>query len=111
MGSGRHPAPERPQALERRWASCRVDVPVERGKHPTQKPERLVTDWIEKFSNSGELVLDPFMGSGTTGVAAAKRGRRFIGIERDPKYFEIACQRIAQAIAQSEQTDNARRTA
>lgn len=75
--------------------------PVERGKHPTQKPERLVADWIEKFSNRGETILDPFMGSGTTGVAAAKLGRRFIGIERDPKYFDIACQRIAQAVAQS----------
>jgi site-specific DNA-methyltransferase (adenine-specific) len=85
--------------------------PVERGKHPTQKPERLVTDWIEKFSNTGELILDPFMGSGTTGVAAAKLGRRFIGIERDPKYFDLACQRIAQTLAQVPQPNNTRRTA
>ena len=54
-------------------------------------------------------ILDPFMGSGTTGVAALQLGRKFIGIEREPKYFDIACQRIEQAVAQgrlfeSEQT-------
>lgn len=48
------------------------------------------------------VVLDPFMGSGTTGVAAIQLGRKFIGIERDPKYFDIACKRIEQAVAQGQ---------
>ena len=52
---------------------------------------------IKASTNDGQIVLDPFMGSGTTGVAAVKMGRRFIGIEREPKYFEIAKQRIDAA--------------
>jgi site-specific DNA-methyltransferase (adenine-specific) len=72
--------------------------PVERGQHPTQKPERLVTEWVRVFSNPGETVLDPFMGSGTTGVAAVKQGRKFIGVEIDPKYFDLACRRITEAL-------------
>ena len=48
------------------------------------------------------MVLDPFMGTGSTGVAALQRGRRFIGIEREPKYFDIACQRIEHALAQGQ---------
>jgi len=48
------------------------------------------------------VVLDPFMGSGTTGVACLERGRRFVGIELDPGYFEIACHRLAQAAAQGQ---------
>lgn len=70
---------------------------VERGAHPTQKPLALLLDWITKFTEPGELVLDPFMGSGTTGVACEKLGRRFIGIEKDPRYFGMACARIAEA--------------
>jgi site-specific DNA-methyltransferase (adenine-specific) len=72
--------------------------PVTRGGHPTQKPEALVGEWVRLFSNPGETILDPYMGSGTTGVAAVKQGRRFIGIERDPKYFELACERIKEAM-------------
>ena len=53
----------------------------------------------------GETVLDPFMGSGTTGVAAVQQGRQFVGIEREPKYFEIACERIRQAQAQGSLLD------
>ena len=65
--------------------------------HPTEKPIGLMErfcDWTEG------VILDPFMGSGTTGVAAVQMGRKFIGIEREPKYFEIACQRIEMAQAQ-----------
>lgn len=76
--------------------------PVERGGHPTQKPERLVTDWLQKFSNPGETVLDPFMGSGTTGVAAVRHGRRFVGVEIEPRYFDIACARISAALKQQD---------
>ncbi len=68
--------------------------------HPTQKPERLLRSWIEDFTDSGETILDPFMGSGTTGVACAKMGRAFIGIEIDPGYFDIACRRIEAAYKQ-----------
>lgn len=64
------------------------------GKHPTQKPETLMIHFIDLLSNPGELVLDPFMGSGTTGVAAKKLGRNFIGIEIDNSYFKMAKARI-----------------
>ena len=70
---------------------------VERGGHPTQKPLPLLLDWVKKFSNEGETVLDPFMGSGTTGVACAKLGRKFVGIEKRPDYFALACERIEAA--------------
>jgi DNA modification methylase len=68
--------------------------------HPMQKPVSLMIDLISK--TIGETILDPFMGSGTTGVAAIQLGRKFIGIEREPKYFDIACKRIEQAVAQGQ---------
>jgi len=67
--------------------------------HPTQKPLE-VMKWVITLCPKSETILDPFMGSGTTGVAAIQMGRKFIGIEREPKYFDIACQRIEQAAAQ-----------
>ncbi|MES0023146.1 MULTISPECIES: DNA methyltransferase [unclassified Mesorhizobium] len=66
--------------------------------HPTQKPVELMI-WCLTFLPQG-TVLDPFMGSGTTGVACVKQGRPFIGIEIDAGYFEIACERIRKAYAQ-----------
>lgn len=68
--------------------------------HPTQKPLALMAWCVQK--TKGETVLDPFMGSGTTGVAAIQLGRKFIGIEREPKYFDIACRRIEQAAKQGQ---------
>src|SRR5258708_7225419 len=68
--------------------------------HPTPKPVDLMAEWIEDFSDFGEIILDPFMGSGTTGVAAVKLGRRFIGIEIEERYFDIACRRISEALKQ-----------
>ena len=65
--------------------------------HPTTKPQRLMQDLVRLFSCSGDTILDPFMGSGSTGVAAAMLGRKFIGIELDPAYFDIACKRIEEA--------------
>ena len=56
------------------------------GGHPTEKPVSLMTELVELYTNPGELVLDPFMGSGTTGVACARLGRRLIGIERERPY-------------------------
>lgn len=71
----------------------------ERNGHPTQKPLALM-QWCIEQSGTPETILDPFMGSGTTGVAAIQMGRKFIGIEREPKYFEIAVKRIKEAVAQ-----------
>ena len=71
-------------------------------EHPTQKPIELMRWCIEMCKNVPESILDPFMGSGTTGVAAIQMGRKFIGIEREPKYFEIACKRIEQAASQAQ---------
>jgi DNA modification methylase len=67
--------------------------------HPTQKPVR-VMEWCLGFIPHATTILDPFMGSGTTGVAAVRLERRFIGIEIEPKYFDIACERISRAQAQ-----------
>lgn len=75
---------------------------VERGEkeHPTQKPLSLISDLLGQFTAIGALVLDPFMGSGTTGVACVRLGRRFVGIEIEPRYFDIACRRIEEAYRQ-----------
>jgi DNA modification methylase len=66
-------------------------------EHPTQKPIALMKWCIEKISKPGDTIFDPFMGSGTTGVACVKTGRNFIGCEIDPGYFAIAQKRIAEA--------------
>lgn len=66
--------------------------------HPTQKPIEVMRWCIEKLPSGSQTILDPFMGSGTTGVAAVKLGRKFIGIEIEPKYFDIACRRIKAAL-------------
>lgn len=72
------------------------------GRHPTEKPIPLMRELLSDFTLPGQLILDPFMGSGTTGVACAKMGRRFIGVEMDPKYFDVACDRITKAYAQGD---------
>ena len=66
------------------------------GKHPTQKPESLIQHFVEILSNPGDTVLDPFMGSGTTGVVSKRSGRNFIGIELDEQYFNMAKNRIEE---------------
>jgi len=73
---------------------------ITNGDHPTGKPVDMVSSWVTRFTDRRQTILDPFMGSGTTGVAAIQLGRSFIGIEREPKYFDIACKRIEQAVAQ-----------
>lgn len=70
-------------------------------KHPTQKPLALM-EWCLGFLPKAKTVLDPFMGSGTTGVACAKAGRAFIGIEINEQYFDIACARLRAAYQQPE---------
>ena len=76
-------------------------VNAERVGHPTQKPVRLMK-WCMGFLPDAQTILDPFMGSGTTGVAAVQMGRKFIGIEREEKYFDIACKRIEEAQRQGD---------
>jgi DNA modification methylase len=80
--------------LQHQWSG-------EEKAHPTQKPLPVMHWCIEQAGNP-RIILDPFMGSGTTGVAAIQLGRKFIGIEREPKYFDIACKRIEQAVAQGQ---------
>ena len=70
------------------------------GVHPTQKPMSLMLELVNLFSSSGETVLDPFMGSGTTLVACERLGRSGIGIERNSKHFDIACRRVEEASRQ-----------
>ncbi|RUV97983.1 MAG: site-specific DNA-methyltransferase [Mesorhizobium sp.] len=90
---------------EQAWASFQSPAKLYRRRvvgyaksHPTQKPVELM-EWCLRFFAAG-TVCDPFMGSGTTGVACVKQGRPFIGIEIDAGYFEIACERIRKAYAQ-----------
>lgn len=73
----------------------------ERGEirvHPTQKPVAVMEWVLRQATEQADMILDPFMGSGTTGVAAVNLGRKFIGIEIEPKYFDIACRRIQAAL-------------
>ena len=77
----------------------RVALLTDGAEHPTQKPVEIMR-WSILELNEPQTVLDPFMGSGTTGVAAVKLGRKFIGIEIEPKYFDIACRRISEALKQ-----------
>lgn len=79
------------------WNIPPVMSNIERNGHPAQFPEQLAKDHIISWSNEGDTVLDPFMGSGTTGKMAVLNNRHFIGIELDESYFDIAKQRIKQA--------------
>jgi site-specific DNA-methyltransferase (adenine-specific) len=69
-------------------------------EHPNEKPLGLVLRMVKLHTTIGQMVCDPFMGSGTTGVACAKTGRKFIGIELDETYFDIACKRVEAAYRQ-----------
>lgn len=86
------------------WFSCPVDANFSREPrlHETQKPDAVMTRIVRDFTDPGELILDPFAGSGTTGVAAIRLGRRFIGWEKDPKYHAIAVKRLTAAREQLE---------
>jgi len=86
----------------RTWRMSQVQAYSSMGKeHPSQKPLALMV-WCIKHAGEPGSILDPFMGSGTTGVAALQLGRKFIGIEREPNYFDIACRRIEQAYKQGQ---------
>lgn len=93
---------------------CRTTENTSRIEHPTQKPLALM-EWCLKRLPCAHTILDPFMGSGTTGVACVKLGRKFIGVEICEKYFDIACKRIESAYRQPDlfinaKTDNPRPT-
>lgn len=75
-------------------------APPAQREHPTQKPIPLMSALVELAADAGEAILDPFTGSGSTGVACAVMGRRFVGIEQDQRYFDIACRRIEEAYRQ-----------
>jgi len=72
---------------------CVFNRSGEKVNHPTQKPIELMKYFIKTYSNENDMVLDFTMGSGTTCLAAKELNRKFIGIEKEPKYYEIACQR------------------
>jgi DNA modification methylase len=71
-------------------------------EHPCEKPLKMMEWLVARASLPGATVLDPFMGSGTTGVACVRLGRKFVGIEKEPKYFDVACQRIKRELRQPE---------
>jgi site-specific DNA-methyltransferase (adenine-specific)/modification methylase len=87
------------------WSGFKKQAPEDR-THPTQKPLALM-EWCLGFLPDATSILDPFMGSGTTGVACANLGRKFIGIEIEPKYFDIACERIENAYRQGRLLEDA----
>lgn len=68
----------------------------ERGLHPNQKPVALIDYFIKTYTDENDIIIDPFMGSGTTGVAAKKAGRSFVGVEKEERYFNIAKKRISE---------------
>jgi len=90
------------QSVHRHAHDLFTVVPERMGSngHPVPKPIGWATWLVSRFTKYGEIACDPFMGSGTTGVACAKLGRKFIGIEIEPKYFDIACERIQKAYDQ-----------
>lgn len=84
--------------LRRNVANVLSHPPVRLGRHPTEKPVSLLTELIGTVCPQDETVLDPFFGSASTGEAAITSGRRFIGIERDQRYFEAGWQRLATLV-------------
>ena len=93
--------PKAVRRIRHMWNGMLRKGQEERHGHPTQKPVE-VMKWCIGHLPHGDTILDPFMGSGTTGVAAVQMGRSFIGIEREPKYFDIACKRIEDAQRQGD---------
>jgi len=88
------------RSFEKSVKSASLEKDLQGAAHPSQKPVGLMEWSIEAIPGRPITILDPFMGSGTTGVAAVKLGRRFTGIEIDPGYFDIACRRIEAALKQ-----------
>ena len=82
------------KSYERAFFQTSTLLGKERTEHPTQKPIKLMMDIIKIHTNESDLILDPFMGSGSTGVASLNLNRRFIGIEKESNYYNIAKKRI-----------------
>lgn len=95
-----------PTVAQGKGATCSTSISSsetsESNGHPVPKPLGWMRWSVKLASLAGETILDPFMGSGTTGVAAVKLGRKFTGIEIEPKYFDIACRRISEALRQGD---------
>ena len=75
---------------------------LRQGEHPTEKPVSLMSEIVLDFTKPGQLICDPFCGSGSTGVAAVKLGRRFVGIEQNERWFDLSCRRISEALRQGD---------
>jgi site-specific DNA-methyltransferase (adenine-specific) len=75
-------------------------MPSREREHPNEKPVALIAEIVGAHSNAGDHILDPFMGSGTTGVAALRLGRKFVGIEIEERWFDVACRRIEAEVRQ-----------
>lgn len=84
------------------WNGCMRGGGETRGDHPTQKPIGVMRWCVGQLPSDASTVIDPFMGSGTTGVACVQLGKKFTGIERELNYFDIACRRIEQATRQGD---------
>ncbi len=99
-----HKKGTKPRAFRHLWSGAyRASEPGEKSVHPTQKPIQ-VMQWCLNMAKleAGAMVLDPYMGSGTTGIACLRTGRRFIGIEKDPVHFKTALERIKRELAQGD---------
>lgn len=93
-----HFSKNKPSPVNRKDCGNVIDCkPIRGGVHPTEKPVELLSRMIDVVTRSGETVVDPFMGSGSTGVACVQLGRKFIGIEREAEYCDIARTRISEA--------------
>lgn len=74
-------------------------MPPRERQHPNEKPIPLIAHFVALHTAPAQMILDPFMGGGTTGVVAARQGRKFIGVEMDPSHFETACRRVSEALS------------
>ena len=92
--------PKAVRRIQYLWNGCMRANGEKRGDHPTQKPVGVMKWVLQQLPSDTRSVIDPMMGSGTTGVACVQMGLRFIGIEREPRYFEAAIRRIREAAAQ-----------
>jgi DNA modification methylase len=97
-----HGRPVLAEGLRRNWWVIANPYTGETAGHPAPMPFALASDHISTWTAIRETVMDPYLGSGTCGVAAVRLGRRFVGIEIEPKYFDIACRRISEATKQTD---------
>ena len=99
-------APHKRKILRHNWAGITAHDPNERRKHPTQKPIAVFSELIEEYSAAGDIIYDPFLGSGTTMIAAEKLGRRCYGIEIEPRYVDVSVRRYEEMTGQKAELIN-----